>query len=122
MNTGDPVRGIFNGTATTAQPLVLYEQGTNTVRTLASDEVLEVDSAFLANPTTAENTHLFCSTDATPSAGETILRFRTNTGLFAAAMTFGRGMCFAPGATPRVIGGATATNMNAIITGRIRKV
>ncbi len=71
---GDPVKGTINSAdANAGVEITLYEIGSSTTRAITADEILLITDIMLV----AENggdCHVFIGADATPGAGETILR------------------------------------------------
>lgn len=71
---GEPFKGILsNADVSTATAVPIYESGSNTARTLASNEYLEIDSVELVH-NAGGDLHLFVGADSTPGTGETIAR------------------------------------------------
>lgn len=117
---GDEVHGILNtADADPALAVPMYLAGSNTVRTLASDEFLDIDSCSLVTAAGGD-AYVFLSLNSTLAAGATILR-----GTFAA--NGGLSKDFNRSARSGIKGGsiwafAPAGAFDVQFTGRIRKV
>lgn len=71
---GEPIHGILsNSDVSTATAVPIYNNGSNTARTLADDEYLTIDSIEIVHAAGGD-LHLFVGADGTPGTGETIAR------------------------------------------------
>lgn len=120
---GDPVHGEVHFTAifaTTTKVIPLYEAGSNVVRTLASDEYLDIDSISLVRSGgAAGDVYVYLGTVAAGlAAGQTVVRCKTNkVQVFDKYSKAPRSGVI--GAIPICV--ATTCTVDVVLTGRIRK-
>ena len=116
---GDPIHGeLHSDDASRKVAVTLYEAGSNTARTLAADEYLDIDSVSLVSVAGGDcYVYLGTVTDGL-AAGQTVLRgtFAANIGLHA---DFGSSpRSGVAGAIPVCV--APSGVVDVVLTGRIR--
>jgi len=80
---GEPFRGVLHSVdASTAEPLILFKDGSTTAFTLEANEYLEVHSVQIVSAAGGD-VRLFTGPDNTPGTGEDLNRgtFTTNGGI-----------------------------------------
>jgi hypothetical protein len=115
---GEEIKGELHSTdASSGVEITLYNQGSLTARTLTEDEYIEVHSIEAIAAVTGD-LHVFIGADATPGAGETVVRgVPANNGGILKSIIKRTGR---PGHKPFVI--AAAGVVDVVFNGVIRKV
>lgn len=114
---GDPIRGILHSTDANAGVAVpIFDLGSNTARTLAADEYIEVDGYEFVT-VAGGDCYLLIGPDASLGTGETVFRgtFAANSGAIKSDV----GVSGVAGATLFLI--APAGVVDVVINGRVMK-
>lgn len=90
MLLGEPIHGeLHSSDASAGVAITIYNQGSKTARTLASNEYIEIESLEVVSVAGGDVT-VFGSTDGTIDAGETIVRgtVAANSGIAMSKMRY----------------------------------